>query len=178
MPRSTDPTPLRLIATTLLLSYVWKAASLRSRDMRDGHVWPGGGKKTFTVPQIIFRDISEFSILTDAVASAGYKRIDLNMGCPFVPQMKKDEELPFPANIDNLHDIASAITNIGERISFSVKMRLGTDSPKLWRHTIEILNTVPLSHICVHPRTARQASIPGICTWQSLANCWKYRHIR
>ena len=79
------------------------------------------------------------------------------MGCPFVPQMKKGRGAAFPANIDNLHDIASAITNIGERISFSVKMRLGTDSPKLWRHTIEILNTVPLSHICVHPRTARQA---------------------
>ena len=128
----------------------------RSRDMRDITYGPGR-EKTFTGPQIIFRDISEFSILTDAVASAGYKRIDLNMGCPFVPQMKKGRGAAFPANIDNLHDIASAITNIGERISFSVKMRLGTDSPKLWRHTIEILNTVPLSHICVHPRTARQA---------------------
>lgn len=144
----------------------------RSRDMRDITYGPGR-EKTFTVPQIIFRDISEFSILTDAVASAGYKRIDLNMGCPFVPQMKKGRGAAFPANIDNLHDIASAITNIGERISFSVKMRLGTDSPKLWRHTIEILNTVPLSHICVHPPDSTPSlfreSVPGR-VWRTAGN--------
>lgn len=40
------------------------------------------------IPQVIFRDIAELRTLCDSLADAGYKAIDLNMGCPFVPQVR------------------------------------------------------------------------------------------
>lgn len=41
-------------------------------------------------------------------------------------------------------------------LSYSVKMRLGFDDPSEWRNVIDVLNSLELRHIDVHPRVARQ----------------------
>ena len=171
--------PCRGLRTRLrfgrLLLYSFRTSGRRhptkSRHARH-HVWPGAGKDIYSSSDNIPRHLR----VLNSHRCRSFGRIQANRpeyGLSVRTTDEKGRGAAFPANIDNLHDIASAITNIGERISFSVKMRLGTDSPKLWRHTIEILNTVPLSHICVHPRTARQAysreSVPGR-VWRTAGN--------
>ncbi|WP_354668778.1 tRNA-dihydrouridine synthase, partial [uncultured Duncaniella sp.] len=37
----------------------------------------------------MFRDVNEFIALVNAVKAIGHRRVDLNMGCPFVPQVRK-----------------------------------------------------------------------------------------
>lgn len=41
-------------------------------------------------------------------------------------------------------------------VSFSVKLRLGMSDPQEWRALLPVLNSLPLRHITMHPRVARQ----------------------
>jgi tRNA-dihydrouridine synthase len=107
------------------------------------------------IPQIIFRDVAEFRILVDAVKALGYSEVNLNMGCPFPPQVKHGRGAAVVANASLLQDIRNVMAEYAD-ISFSVKMRLGVDDPQQWRGVADILNAMPLQHITLHPRIARQ----------------------
>ncbi len=107
------------------------------------------------VPQVIFRDIAELRILCDSLTDAGYTAIDLNMGCPFVPQVKHGRGAAVIADIRLLEAVATDISDRYADISFSVKMRLGIDNPEQWRAAIPVINDMPLHHLCIHPRTAK-----------------------
>ena len=60
---------------------------VRKRDMRDYTSDLNAGMRL--TPQIIFRDAEEWRMLVDALAEAGATRIDMNMGCPFSPHVRK-----------------------------------------------------------------------------------------
>lgn len=107
------------------------------------------------IPQIIFRDIAELRILCDNLADDGYTAIDLNMGCPFVPQVKHGRGAAVIADIPLLEAVATDISVRYADISFSVKMRLGIDDLEQWRAAIPVINDMPLHHLCIHPRTAK-----------------------
>lgn len=121
----------------------------RRRDIRDitGSV---------AVPQILFRDITEFRILTDAVRSAGHQRVDLNMGCPFPPQTRHGRGAALIANPILLAEVAREMEERYADMTFSVKMRLGMKEPDEWKGVIGILNRMPLAGIVIHPRVASQ----------------------
>jgi tRNA-dihydrouridine synthase len=107
------------------------------------------------IPQIIFKDLKEFDILIETIKASGYHAVDLNMGCPFPPQVKHGRG---SAVIRNTSLLSELETHIAENpdISFSVKMRLGVDEPNEWENAIDVMNRMRLSHIIVHPRVARQ----------------------
>lgn len=107
------------------------------------------------IPQVIFRDIAELRTLCDSLADAGYKAIDLNMGCPFVPQVRHGRGAAVIADIPLLESVAKDISDRYAGISFSIKMRLGIDDPEQWRAAMPVINDMPLHHLCVHPRTAK-----------------------
>lgn len=109
------------------------------------------------VPQIIVRDKDEFTILVDTLIRERHKTIDLNMGCPFPPQTGKGRGAALIANtcvlekiVESMHQYASA------GIEFSAKMRLGVNSSDEWQQSIDVMNRMPLTHLTVHPRVARQ----------------------
>jgi len=104
-------------------------------------------------PQIIFRDIDEFRSLVSAVVAAGYNRVDLNMGCPFPPQVKHGRGAATLPNRRLLSELADEMKRF-DGILFSVKMRLGVDATDQWRDVIDVINGMPLSHLTVHPRMA------------------------
>lgn len=109
----------------------------------------------YFVPQIIFRDCEEFLRLVDALKEAGFDRIDLNMGCPFPPQVKKGRGAGFLYRIDELNKVAKAI-NDDTAVRYSVKMRLGVEQQDEWQSVAPILRDTRLEHITIHPRTARE----------------------
>lgn len=106
-----------------------------------------------TAAQIIAADAQEFIMLASALSEHGIRRIDLNMGCPFRPQILHGRGSALILNPDALNMIASAMAEMPD-VTFSVKMRLGVTEPHEWLSVIDILNRMPLSHITVHPRTA------------------------
>ena len=60
------------------------------------------------------------------------------------------------ARPDALEGIARAMEEYGDSIGFSVKMRLGVKAPSEALALSDILNSMNLRHVAVHPRTASQ----------------------
>lgn len=126
---------------------------VRARDLRDFTSELNQGMKL--TPQIIFRDVDEWKMLVDTLAEAGAKRIDMNMGCPFIPQVRKGRGAGLLNHPDKIARIADEMAHYPE-IRFSVKMRLGVNDPDEAFALADILNSMPLRHVTVHPRTAKQ----------------------
>ena len=107
------------------------------------------------IPQIIFGDQDEFIILTDTLIDAGATHINLNLGCPFPPQVKHGRGAG-ALRPELIEGIANLIISRYSNTIFSAKLRLGIDSPDEWYPILNILNTIPLNHITLHPRIAVQ----------------------
>lgn len=123
----------------------------RPRDMRDAI--PSSPSHLPDTVQIIAAGASEFRLLATALSEKGIRRIDLNMGCPFRPQILHGRGAGLISNPDAIREISLVMADMPD-VTFSVKMRLGVTKPDEWRSVIDILNAMPLSHITVHPRTA------------------------
>ena len=124
--------------------------TIRPRDLRDIADGPEG-----TIPQIIFKDTEEFTLLADTLTDAGHSRIDLNLGCPFPPQCHKGRGAAMVGRPDMLEAIAERMKAY-PAVTFSLKMRLGAESPDEWERSVEIIDSMPLCHVAIHPRTAKQ----------------------
>jgi len=125
----------------------------RGRDMRDV-TSPLNANHTL-VPQIIFRDADEFRHLVAALSAEGFDRIDLNMGCPFPPQVKSGRGAALLRRPDVLEEVERLMAGMPQ-IGFSVKMRLGVERPDEWRGIAGVLGRMPLRHVAVHARVAAQ----------------------
>lgn len=127
---------------------------VRARDLRDytSELNPGMN----LTPQIIFRDVEEWKLLVDTLADVGAHRIDMNMGCPFPPQVHKRRGAGILSHNDVVAEIADAMREYADSIEFSVKMRLGVKDASEALGLVDILNSMQLRHVTVHPRTAVQ----------------------
>jgi tRNA-dihydrouridine synthase len=130
-----------------------EGGGLRSKEVRD--IRPEYNEGVPVVPQIIMKSLKEFEYLTSEVAQRGYTRIDLNMGCPFPMQARHGRGAGLLAQTDIIRTIAHAIET-RPNLRFSVKMRLGWEDKDEWRPVLEVLNTLPLTHITLHPRIGTQ----------------------
>lgn len=127
---------------------------IRRRDIRD--LKASLSDSIPTLPQAIFSSLQELRSVAEAVVIAGYRMLDLNLGCPFPPQMKKGRGAAVISNTKLLKEISRLKIEFPD-LDLSVKMRLGKEDPSEWRKTFHlILNLNPL-HITVHPRIGKQA---------------------
>ena len=126
---------------------------VRQKDIKD--ILPVNNENINLVPQIIVNSNEEFLKLTESVCNLGYKRIDINMGCPFPLQTKKGRGAALLQNTNHLEDIVESINSIND-IDFSIKMRLGMDSAEDAKGALEIINKAKLHHLTIHPRIAKQ----------------------
>ena len=127
---------------------------VRARDLRDFTSELNRGMRL--TPQIIFRDAEEWRMLVDKLAEAGAKRIDMNMGCPFPPQVRKGRGAGLLAQPEIITEIAELTEQYADSIEFSVKMRLGVKEANEALGLVDVLNSMPLRHVAIHPRTASQ----------------------
>ena len=130
-----------------------EASDIRSKDRRD--IDPKNNEGVPVVPQIIFKNLKEFLYLVDEMETLGYHAIDLNMGCPFPLQAKHGRGSGILAHTDIIEEVSQTIKERSQ-IDFSVKMRLGWENSEEWKPVLEILNSTPLTHIALHPRTGVQ----------------------
>lgn len=146
---------------------------VRNRDIRDITSSLNGNHTL--VPQVIADGAVEFAALVDAVAASGYGCVDLNAGCPFVPQVRKGRG----AGLLRLSDRMAAIAGVMREhphITFSLKMRLGVELPDEWEPLSDIINSMDLSHITLHPRTAAQQYRGELHMEQFARFCQAIRH--
>ena len=126
---------------------------VRQKDIKD--ILPENNENINLFPQIIVNSNEEFLKLMESVCNLGYKRIDINMGCPFPLQTKKGRGAALLQNTKHLEDIVESINSIND-IDFSIKMRLGMDSAEDAKGALEIINKAKLHHLTIHPRIAKQ----------------------
>lgn len=120
---------------------------VRPRDIRDVK------GDTNVIPQAIFKDLRELDLITEAMSAAGHTHLDLNLGCPFPPQVKAGRGSALILNPTMLSEVARWMERHTD-MTFSVKMRPGVREADDWKGVIDILNSMPLTHITIHPRTA------------------------
>lgn len=131
----------------------WERGEVRRKELRD--IDPASNAGIPTVPQVIASGRDEFARLCDAVLALGWRRIDLNLGCPFPMQVRARRGsglLPCP---DAVGEIIDEMRRRPE-VSFSVKMRLGQTDPGESLRLLPLLNEAPLLHLTLHPRLGVQ----------------------
>ena len=126
---------------------------IRNKDVRDVE------KKNNTVgslvPQIIAATPEEMRPLLQLLKNEGYTRVDINMGCSFPLQARRQHGagiLPHPSMVEAIMQETKA----HPELSFSVKMRLGWESKDEWKALVDTLNDAPLEYITMHPRLGRE----------------------
>lgn len=129
---------------------------VRAKDLRDLQA----EHPYHLVPQIIVRDVEEFNHLTKTVTELGFKEIDINMGCPYPMQTKSGRGSGILPQPEKVREILGAINKLSmaesEHPKFSIKMRLGLNSPEECLQLLPLLNDAPLAHITLHPRVGIQ----------------------
>ena len=118
--------------------------AIRPRDLRDSIAEPRA------VSQIICRDAEEFSSLASALTAAGINRIDLNLGCPFPPQVKHGRGAGLAADPQRLASVLDAMNQFPE-VEFSAKMRLDN-----WVELLPLLESSPVKSLAIHARYRQQ----------------------
>ncbi|MDE6717740.1 MAG: tRNA-dihydrouridine synthase family protein, partial [Muribaculaceae bacterium] len=99
--------------------------------------------------------MEELEPLVAGLADRGTKRIDLNTGCPFPLQTARGRGAAFVRNVEEFSKIPELLSHYPD-VAFSLKMRLGFSEPEEWRGIIDILNSMKLEHVAVHPRVAKE----------------------
>lgn len=127
--------------------------TLRNKDLKD--INSDLNRGLHLVPQIIFKDSHELNTLVTLIEKNGFNEIDLNMGCPFPLQTGHGRGAGAITNEVLAQEVVKCV-NEHPHITFSVKMRLGLNSPDEWKQLLPFLNQVSLTHITLHPRVAKQ----------------------
>lgn len=126
--------------------------AIRNKDLRE---LENGVNEQNLVPQIMAGNAQELRLLVERVAEYGYRRIDINMGCPFPMLTGAGKGAGILAKPEKVKEVLDCIKEFSA-LEFSLKVRLGYESCSNLFELMPYLNTLPLRHLTVHPRTAKQ----------------------
>lgn len=125
----------------------------RRKDLRD--IAPENNAGIAVVPQAIASEPDELRRIVDAIAGCGYRRIDVNLGCPFPLLARRHKGagiLPFPDEVERLLNPMKEYPDL----IFSIKMRLGWESAEESLRLLPLLESAPVQQITLHARLGRQ----------------------
>lgn len=126
---------------------------VRKKDFKD--VLPENNCVDNLVPQVIVKDVDELKCLVKPLVEMGYKHIDINMGCPFPMQTRKGRGAGLMPNAEMVEAIMIEMKSMTD-VKFSVKMRLGNESPEECLKLLPIINKEQPEYVTMHPRVATQ----------------------
>ena len=126
----------------------------RRKDVRELEAENNRG--VVLTPQLIASTPETILHILSLFIEKGYQKVDINLGCPFPTLAKRHNGaglLPYPEEVKAL---LSAALEAHPDIRFSVKMRLGWEDSAECMALLPLLNSLPLSHITMHPRLGKQ----------------------
>lgn len=126
---------------------------VRAKDLKDSDLLRNRTHRL--IPQVIAKERDEFNYLISVLKKHGHKHIDINMGCPFVPMVRKGRGSGLLKKPERVREILD-IVNSDSDATYSIKMRLGVESADDWKEILPIINDSGIEWITIHPRTARQ----------------------
>lgn len=126
---------------------------MRNKDKRELSV--AQNTVRHLVPQVVAATPEELRKVVEPIVEAGYKEVDLNMGCPFpmiVNRGKGSGLLVSPERVKALLDEMAAMPEV----CFSVKMRLGWKDSEEWEAILPLLNDSCVRQVVLHARIGKQ----------------------
>ncbi len=114
------------------------------------------------IPQVIGKHPEAMRILLKALKARGFKKADLNAGCPFPMIIRKNRGsgiMKAPDALDAM--LAAGVEEMGAG-NFSLKIRLGVADTDEILSLLPVINKYPLSCLTVHARTAKQMYTGGV----------------
>ncbi|HOI27270.1 MAG TPA: tRNA-dihydrouridine synthase family protein [Paludibacteraceae bacterium] len=126
---------------------------IRTRDIVG--IKPENNHVPSLIPQILADTKEDFEQLMSVVLENGYKRVDINLGCPFpliTNKQKGSGMLPFPEKVEAM---LSSVADYSD-VTFSVKMRLGMSSPDECLALLPLFEKAGISQISMHARLGSQ----------------------
>ena len=126
---------------------------VRRKDPRD--VEPERNAGTTLIPQILACQPEHALMMVDALKQMGYRRIDINLGCPFPPIALHRKGSGMLAHPDLVEALFKSLASV-EDVKFSVKMRIGWDRNDQWHDILPLMDIIKPEHVAVHPRTGKQ----------------------
>ena len=121
----------------------------KSKEMRD--ILPKNNEGTKMIPQILTNNVEYFRETANQLLHFGYEEINLNLGCPSAPLVKRGRGSGFLARREELKYFLEEITKI-QGMRLSIKTRLGKDNPEEIYELMKIFNGVPLEELIIHAR--------------------------
>lgn len=143
-----------------------RAGKMHARDQRE--LQAGLAEADRFTPQIIAANAVEAQALAQHLADMGYRRVNLNLGCPYPMETKRKRGaglLPYP---DEVEQVIAALCSFAPHLQVSVKTRLGLENEREFAALIPVFNRFPLTAVIVHPRTAQQM-YEGAVNWRLFA---------
>lgn len=107
------------------------------------------------VPQVLAGRPEDTVHIVEALKKSGYRRIDINMGCPFPPVVKHRQGAGLLQHKQEAEALCSALAAVPD-VEYSVKMRLGVDDFGQWRDVLSCLLVIRPVLLTVHARLAVQ----------------------
>ena len=126
---------------------------IRRKDLRD--VGPDRNAGVSLIPQILACQPEHALMMVDALKGMGYRRIDINLGCPFPPITLHRKGSGMLAHPELAEELFKALATV-EDVEYSVKMRLGWDRNDQWHDILPLMDLIRPVQIAVHPRTGKQ----------------------
>lgn len=125
---------------------------LSSRERND--ILPEHNEGMELVPQILANRAEDFVAIAKELQVFGYRRVNLNLGCPSGTVVAKGRGagfLEFPGRLD------AFLANIFEKcpLQISIKTRIGKDLAEEWEELQQVYEKYPLEELIIHPRVQR-----------------------
>lgn len=126
---------------------------IRNSQLRD--LQPEHNEGIPVVPQILCANPDELISLAKRVEDFGYKKVNLNMGCPYPMATNRGRGAALLEKPDQLKAI---LDTLFEQYQFdvSVKFRAGMSDDHAVFKLIDLLKSYPITQYTFHPRTAVQ----------------------
>lgn len=122
----------------------------RNKDIKDVAI--ANNDMSLVVPQIIGGDVHEMTTLIQQVYDLGYRRVDINFGCPFRMVTIKGRGSGAFNDIEKM----SLLLSFPSDMEVSLKLRLGYDDPKQIMELMPFINAIPLRSVAIHARLGNQ----------------------
>lgn len=109
-----------------------------------------------TVPQAIGKHPESLVALCNAIKDFGYSELNLNCGCPWKFVAKKGRGSGLPEDEQCFEAMLEAGCGVMGENNFSIKIRLGRNTPETLASRVDLINRYSLKEIIIHPRTGVQ----------------------
>ena len=129
------------------------ASHIKGREMRD--VNPDNNEVSNLIPQILTNDAELFLTIARQLEALGYKKVNLNLGCPSGTVTAKGRGAGFLDQPDDLDEFLDEIYSKCP-IEITVKTRIGMCFLSEWEDIAAIYKKYPIKTLVIHPRVGKE----------------------